>query len=190
MPTPTTWRAWPPWPTRRRRSRATSRAVDAGHQAGRPDRSARGSTDRQEQVVSNAENIDPPGPLREAHRGAVERSSSASAGSTDSSRPSAGPQRPRRDAGRDAARRAGRAARRERRGLGGPLPRPRPAGTAATGHPRRQRARLERAAGRLRPREPALDDRARAAPPGRGCGRHADGSARHRHRLDGRPPVR
>jgi hypothetical protein len=31
-----------------------------------------GLTDRQEQVVRNAENIDPPGPLREAHRGAVE----------------------------------------------------------------------------------------------------------------------
>jgi hypothetical protein len=31
-----------------------------------------GLTDRQEQVVRNAENIDPPGPLREAHRGAIE----------------------------------------------------------------------------------------------------------------------
>src|SRR5215210_7685219 len=31
-----------------------------------------GLTDRQEQVVRNAENIDPPGPLRDAHRAAIE----------------------------------------------------------------------------------------------------------------------
>jgi hypothetical protein len=31
-----------------------------------------GLTDRQEQVVRNAENIDPPGPLRDAHRGAIQ----------------------------------------------------------------------------------------------------------------------
>ena len=50
-----------------------------------------GLTDRQEQVVRNAENIDPPGPLREAHRGAVEALQFRVSGSTASSRPSAGP---------------------------------------------------------------------------------------------------
>ena len=149
-------------------------------------RAIEGLTDRQEQVVRNAQDIDEPGPLRDAHRAAVESLQfrvSGLNGLVAAFRQTADSQ--------DAAR----------------------AGTLLAAQAERfvasdviwddlfvepSKTELEQLGVTgvavpdsnfvvtARPCEPAFDGRALAAASGRGRGRHADRPARHRNRLDDR----